>query len=396
MKKFDLIENNSLSTFLKFILYFGISLYPIYIFGSGLIQIGHFLLLIFSIIVLIKIGIPINRYFYTFLIFLAYCYLVSIYYLFYDLYVFKEIRLDISVFKNPSIKYLKELLFLTYNFILTLSIISFFNNQKKSNLVSYALVTAILIILYAVLTNVLLSKSTFRFAGYFNNPNQLGYFSICCFSLIYLLYRNLYINYFSMIICFIVLISFSILTLSKAAYISLFLCSVFAIKPFNLKYSKILETAYFLSLICVLIIFSQKIMDMWFFERILNITKESDSSFAHRGYNIFFESNYLQSLFGIGLKNMYTIHTYEIHSTFGMILTCYGLAGFLIFFALMLFWILDIKNSYGFRGVICVCGPSLLYGLTHNGIRFSMFWILFAISISLCRELNRQKNFKDI
>ena len=199
-----------------------------------------------------------------------------------------------------------------------------------------------------------------------------------------------------MIISLIILILFSILTLSKAAYISLFLCSVFAIKPFNLKYSKILETAYFLSLICVLIIFSQKIMDMWFFERILNITKESDSSFAHRGYNIFFESNYLQSLFGIGLKNMYTIHTYEIHSTFGMILTCYGLAGFLIFFALMLFWILDIKNSYGFRGVICVCGPSLLYGLTHNGIRFSMFWILFAISISLCRELNRQKNFKDI
>ncbi len=394
MKKFDLIENNSLNKFLKFILYFGISLYPIYIFGSGTIQIGHFLLLIFSIIVLIKIGIPIDRYFYTFLIFLVYCYFVSIFYFFYDLYVFKEVKL--YVFKHPSIKYLKGLLFLTYNFILTISIISFFNYQKKSNFVLYALATAIFIILYAALSNVLFSKSAFRFAAYFNNPNQLGYFSICCFSLIYLFYRNLYISYILMITSLIILLIFSILTLSKAAYISLFLCIVFALKPFDVKYSKIFETVFFLSSICVLIIFSQQIMDMWFFERILNITKESDSSLAHRGYNIFFESNSLQSLFGMGVKNMYDIHTYEIHSTFGMILTSYGLFGFLIFFALMLFWILDIKNSYGFRGVICVCAPSLLYGLTHNGIRFSMFWILFAISISLCREINKQKNFKDI
>ena len=199
-----------------------------------------------------------------------------------------------------------------------------------------------------------------------------------------------------MLISLITLVIFSILTLSKAAYISLLLCFIFAIKPFNLKYSKIFEIVFFLSSICVLIIFSQKIMDMWFFERILNITKESDSSFAHRGYHIFLEANPLQSLFGIGVKNMYNIHTYEVHTTFGMILTSYGLFGFLIFFALMLFWILDIKNFYGFRGVICICGPSLLYGLTHNGIRFSMFWILFAISITLCRELRRQKNFKDI
>ena len=123
---------------------------------------------------------------------------------------------------------------------------------------------------------------------------------------------------------------FSILTLSKAAYISLLLCIVFALKPFDGKYSKIFETVSFYHNLCAYN-FSQQIMDMWFFERILNITKESDSSLAHRGYNIFFESNSLQSLFGMGVKNMYDIHTYGIHSTFGMILTSYGLFGFLIF-----------------------------------------------------------------
>ena len=60
----------------------------------------------------------------------------------------------------------------------------------------------------------------------------------------------------------------------------------------------------------------------------------------------------------------------------------------------MIFWILDIKNSYGFRAVICVCGPSLLYGLTHNGLRFSMFWIMFAVTIALSKILLNKKNLK--
>ena len=75
-----------------------------------------------------------------------------------------------------------------------------------------------------------------------------------------------------------------------------------------------------------------------------------------------------------------------------MILTSYGLIGFLIFFTLIFIWILDINKTYGLRGVICVCAPSLLYGLTHNGIRFSMFWILFAISIYLSKRDLKIKN----
>ena len=85
----------------------------------------------------------------------------------------------------------------------------------------------------------------------------------------------------------------------------------------------------------------------------------------------------------MGIKNIIDIHKFEIHSTFFIVLTNYGLIGFLIFSMLILFWILDIKKAYGVRGLICVCAPCLLYGLTHNGIRFSMFWIMFSISIYL-------------
>ena len=73
-----------------------------------------------------------------------------------------------------------------------------------------------------------------------------------------------------------------------------------------------------------------------------------------------------------------------------MVLTSYGLIGFFIFLTLMLFWISDINKTYGLRGLICVCAPSLLYGLTHNGLRFSMFWIMFAITIHLSNEFKKK------
>lgn len=117
---------------------------------------------------------------------------------------------------------------------------------------------------------------------------------------------------------------------------------------------------------------------------------ESDSSLEIRGYKVFFEATPLQAIFGMGIKNIIDIHKFEIHSTFFMVLTNYGLIGFLIFSMLILFWILDIKKAYGVRGLICVCAPSLLYGLTHNGIRFSMFWIMFSISIYLSYEFRKK------
>jgi hypothetical protein len=97
----------------------------------------------------------------------------------------------------------------------------------------------------------------------------------------------------------------------------------------------------------------------------------------------------------MGLNKAYELQGHEIHSTFAIVLTHYGFIGLLIFNLLMLCWVLDIKKSFGLNGVICICAPSLLYGLTHNGIRFSFFWIVFAISIAFSRKLIKQKKFKE-
>lgn len=382
MKKIDLIENN-----LRYLLYLGISFFPVYIFGSGSIQIAHFLLLLFSVIVLIRNNIQFDKYFFTFLIFVIYCFLVNIFYLHKDFSTFNYIEHFVGVEDKPNIKYLKQLLFLTYNFILTISLLSFLNNQKKFKPILYGSATAVLLILFLYIFNFFQKGIPYRFTGFFNNPNQLGYFSICSFSLIYLLYRSSYIKYCYMIFFTIILIFLSISSMSKAAYISLIVCAFFAIKPVNYKYSQIIQMIIILSLVLLILVFFPQVSESELVTRTIDIFSESDSSLSHRGYTVIFESNPLQIIFGMGVKNVFKFHTYEIHSTFWMILTSFGLIGFLIFLILIIFWVLDIKNSYGLRGVICVCVPSLLYGLTHNGVRFTMFWIMFAVTVSLSKKM---------
>ena len=177
MKTYDLKQANLPNTVLKFLLYFGIALYPLYIFDSGTMQIGHISLLIFSILVLIITGIPHSRYFYIFGFFLFYSIIVNIFYIYYNLYFVRDLDND----------HLKDLLFLTYNFILITSLISYFSYQKKFDVVLYGLITSILILLFSWFYEFFLGVDYFRFTGFFNNPNQLGYFTVCCFSLIYLL-----------------------------------------------------------------------------------------------------------------------------------------------------------------------------------------------------------------
>lgn len=382
MKKLYLEENNLFYEILKLTFYFVITLYPFYLFGSGSIQISHYLLLIFSVLVLISIGVRLDRYFYIFFFFLIYNFLVNIFYIYYNLYTFSDI----------NIKYYKEILFLTYNFIITIGIISFFNKHRKFEVVLYAVITAIIIISCSYIYEILVGKNQYRFSSFFNNPNQLGYFCCCCFSLVYLFYRNLFISYYLMICLIGIIFVISVLTLSKAAYFSLIICILFTIKPFNLKNSNVIYLIFILIVYFFIQTFYLEIIESNGFNRLVNFKTESDSSIEIRGYFVFLESNSLQAVFGMGPENVFDIKGYEIHSTFMMILTSYGLIGFLIFGLLMLFWILDIKKSYGLRGVVCICAPSLLYGLTHNGIRFSMFWIIFALSILMSKELNKLIN----
>ena len=156
----------------------------------------------------------------------------------------------------------------------------------------------------------------------------------------------------------LIIIFFSMLNIIQSILRGIIFMSDFWIKPFNYHIIKLLNY-FILSLLFLFVLFFQQISELSIFKRTLNMFNESDSSLEIRGYKVFFESNSLQALFGMGNDKYIYDPQIVIHSTFFMILTSFGVIDFLIFSSLIVFWILDISKSIEFRFLICVC--ALLY-----------------------------------
>lgn len=233
-----------------------------------------------------------------------------------------------------------------------------------------------------------------RPTGAFNNPNQLGYFSVCLLSITFLLYFGKQLSYRIAAAVFAVALLLSILSLSKAAMIANLAVIVLALKPARSR-KGILGWAL-AGLVGVLYLFQQyqggAFDDFLFVQRLANIANENDSSLASRGYFAFVEGNDLQLLLGMGTQNINEMIGHEVHSTFASVFNNYGIAG-LIFFAVAIFiWAARMWQALGLVGFICVVTPPMLYGITHNGSRFTFFWLLYAASMAFAeRERRSQK-----
>lgn len=109
--------------------------------------------------------------------------------------------------------------------------------------------------------------------------------------------------------------------------------------------------------------------------RVSNIGKDTDDSLSMRGYDRI--SDYPQYwVFGAGegAYERFDNATYEFHSTLGTVQVSYGIVGLLQF----LFIIFYVIRKNGFKGwYILAC--LLIYGLAHNGLRNSMFWMLLSL-----------------
>ena len=77
---------------------------------------------------------------------------------------------------------------------------------------------------------------------------------------------------------------------------------------------------------------------------------------------------------------------HEVHSTLGSVINNYGFLGLILFSAVLAIWAFRLWQSYGAVGMISIAGPAMLYGITHNGIRFTIFWLLFAASMAMARN----------
>lgn len=354
----------------------GTSLLPVYIFGSGGVQPAHVVFLLFFSLTLFFRGIPFNAWSLSLVAAFFYFFAVESFY----------------VVLGADPKFMINSVFFLYNLLLAVAVYVHVRENGLSAMVPGVIISACIAITAIMVTGVgfRVSEGVSRSTGTFNNPNQLGYFSVCLLSICYLLLRHKYISYWVGVCIFSASLFLSISSLSKAAMAANFMVIIFALKPASSR-SGLLRW-FGLLLLGIPFLFYLYINDYFadflFVERFMSMTNEGDSSLESRGYFAFLNGNALQIMFGIGTQGVDQVLGHEVHSTLASVLNNYGFIGFVIFCAALCVWANRLWKAYGLVGLICLAGPPMLYGLTHNGIRFTIFWILFAASMAMASRLD--------
>ncbi|GBD74301.1 hypothetical protein TEHN7125_2461 [Tetragenococcus halophilus subsp. halophilus] len=125
-------------------------------------------------------------------------------------------------------------------------------------------------------------------------------------------------------------------------------------------------------------------------ERVDSIGEDADDNLEGRGYDRLYDHpEYWISGAGEGAYYRFSKSNFELHSTLGNLLISYGIVGLSLFVLMILF----VLRNDRFRSAYIVLFL-MVYGLTHNGIRNSLLWILLAL-IASYSIFQFQKNYKN-
>lgn len=243
------------------------------------------------------------------------------------------------------------------------------------------------------------TSSSVRSVGFFNNPNQLGYFGVVVLSGTILCHRQMSAP--QRLLIFGVSFWAVVASLSKAAilgYIGLVFLYILFFQARRTLKRVILQILLFalLALAIYLLLFSEsRIVTsnrtlLVMRERILYMSEENDTNLRNgRGYGRILEMGY-NHLWGMGegaYDRFVSRHDTEVHSTYASLLVSYGLIG-LIWYGVILFKCLGRPSQWG-RSIPTMSGI-LLYSITHNGVRNTLVWMLMAV-LYLVNRAEREK-----
>jgi len=361
-----------------------ICLLPVYVFASGGLQPAHFMLILFSGCVFAGGSLTYSTWSILLLAICIYSFCVEAFYT--------------AVGGDP--RFLLNGIFFLYNLLVSMAIYTHCKRYGISMVVIGTVAACLIGTATVFLSGVDLrgNGDAGRATGAFNNPNQLGYFSTCLLSLSYLAHSHHLIRLRTSAPMFASSVFLSIASLSKAAMIANFLVVFFVFKPRPSK-SGLLVWGIGIILSCSMILYMYQdgMFDRYlFFNRLANIANENDSSLESRGYFAIAQSNSFQILLGLGGENVDNIVGHEVHSTLGSVLNNYGIFGFMIFSCTIGTWVLRLIKCYGPSGMFCLAGPAMLYGITHNGTRFTIFWVLFAASMAMADRTLESRQTKSM
>lgn len=286
------------------------------------------------------------------------------------------------IFVTPDYRFLFAPLYYTFNLMIfstTLALCQY-DEYKFHKIVTWACIFAIGIQLFVVLTGFGMAN---RSSGTFNNPNQLGYWGLMVFIIYAVCNRRTAVNLTDVLFCFAAVLTV-MFSLSKAATVSVILACLFFlfgrpnarnalsllfIVPLGLLLSLEIAT-FFLGDVLERVVDSS-------YNRLSKIGQDSDDNLEGRNYDrIWRFPQYLIIGAGEGGYYRFTLNgkNNEIHSSIGTIIFSYGLIGTIIFmtFFLRLITFAPIRQTMYML-------PIFAYGITHQGLRSSLFWIYLAI-----------------
>lgn len=272
--------------------------------------------------------------------------------------------IDVSMLKSP--------IFYAFNAAVVYVIMVFWG-RGGDRAIRWLLIGIVVSLALQFLLAVALGKSTVISSGrnilFFNNPNQLGYWALLSASIFSVLTRARKVNVLIQFAVFAMAFYLVAISLSKAATAAL---ALLVLIHFSRKWWHFF-VAFLLGFI-VLWAAQEHSFVANLIERMSSIGEQADDSLMGRGYaQIWHYPEYL--LFGAaegGLQRFPGV-THELHSTLGTVFFSYGVIGTFLFG--MVLW--RIYRRSGFANFLYLA-PAFAYGLTHQGLRFSLLWVLFA------------------
>jgi len=279
-------------------------------------------------------------------------------------------------------------LFYIYDLLLLVLCLVLYARFKDTFLRVTVYAVAASIFVQVILSPIAPDKSTFRNALFFNNPNQLGYYGLLAATIFFFGSKRFRIGGWYQA-CFYVAAGFLILLgLSKAALIAILFLMVMVLlqRPPSLLIG--------IGGAGVLLLSSYILQDkgpMLMQNLVQRIEfRESDETWAMRGYDRIW--NHPQYLFlgsgeGDYMRFQSQLSHSELHSTYGTLLFCYGVIGAGLFTYAM-FLICRRARPILILGLI----PTFLFSLLHQGLRFTLFWVLIGFLSCLTHSLSSSKS----
>jgi hypothetical protein len=363
---------------MKAILTLALAIMPLYIFRSGSIQPGHLGLIIAAVLIFLRMKPVKVNWSMPFLLLILYTFLVEAYY-------------GIATVHGAGVV---NVAFLIFNYVVALAVAAYVARESAIPVRrGWALAAAVALAGVVVLGfSLSVDAEGNRSVGTFNNPNQLGYFSVCLASVAVALNHAGELGKRSTVLAILVSAFLAVTSLSKAAMVANFVNLGLVLAPRRRGGGglALLVIGMGIAAAAVYAMLETGVLEGFrFYDRLLNMANESDSSLESRGYFLFLDANVAEIFFGLGSLQVRELLGHEVHSTISSIHNSYGIIGLLLICAVLGAWGKTILKGFGVAGLLQIWLPSMLYGITHNGIRFTFFWVLVAISTGLALRRRR-------